>query len=121
VHPALKEDSDDEYYRKKYQYLKGKGFLKVVNYVNNLRINSQLNLQTDIKKLKQDDFRSVGEQIMNYLQEINIHFTEKGISSYEYLKFLLQIPKFSSPPPSNYEIVIGRTNLCHINEKIYKI
>jgi pseudo-rSAM protein len=56
----------------------------------------QLNLQTDIKKLKQDDFRSVGEQIMNYLQEINIHFTEKGISSYEYFRFLLQIPKFSS-------------------------
>jgi hypothetical protein len=56
----------------------------------------QLNLQTDIKKLKQENFRSAGEHIMSYLQEINIHFTEKGISSYEYLKFLLQIPKFGS-------------------------
>ncbi|MDR2010348.1 MAG: radical SAM peptide maturase [Bacteroidales bacterium] len=39
IHPALKEDSEDEYYRKKYQYLKSKGFFKDQECFNNLRIN----------------------------------------------------------------------------------
>ncbi|MDR2010349.1 MAG: TIGR04150 pseudo-rSAM protein [Bacteroidales bacterium] len=59
-----------------------------------VQLMPKLNLQTDIKRLKQDEFRSTGEHIMQYLQETTVHFDNK-INADTYCKFLSQIPRWN--------------------------